>query len=203
MNERDLRNLLAQVGFPASRPQARGDHDLNPHVKPVASRGLLRPAAVLVPIILRQSDLHVLFTRRADHLARHAGQVSFPGGRLNSDVETALDAALRETEEEIGLGRNHVEVLAELDAYETGTGFRIQPFVGLVREGFQLHVDAEEVAEVFEVPLDFLLDRRNHETHSGVWQGAERRYYAIPFGRHYIWGATAGIVVNMHDCLRR
>ncbi len=203
MNEGDLRTLLAQVAARSSVPQGRGDHDLNPHITPVSGRGLLRPAAVLVPIILRQSNPHVLFTRRADHLARHAGQVSFPGGRLNPGAETAMEAALRETEEEIGLERHHVEVLAELDAYETGTGFRIQPFVGLVREGFDLKVDAEEVAEVFEVPLDFLLDRRNHETHAGVWQGIERRYYAIPFGRHYIWGATAGIVVNMHDCLRR
>jgi 8-oxo-dGTP pyrophosphatase MutT (NUDIX family) len=158
---------------------------------------------VLVPVVLRQPQLQVLFTRRADHLARHAGQVSFPGGRLNDEAEAAVDAALRETEEEIGLLRDHVEILAELDSYETGTGFRIQPFIGLVREGFELNVDAEEVAEVFEVPLSFLMDSRNHETHSGVWQGAERRYYAIPFGRHYIWGATAGILVNMHNRLLR
>lgn len=182
--------------------QGRGDHDLNPHVTRVRGAAALTPAAVLVPIVMRQAALHVLFTRRADHLARHAGQVSFPGGRLNGGSETAIEAALRETEEEIGLGRTHVEVLAELDPYETGTGFRIQPFVGLVQEGFALNVDGAEVAEVFEVPLAFLMDRRNHATHAGVWQGVERRYFAIPFGRHYIWGATAGIVVNMHDCLQ-
>lgn len=202
MNETDLRHRLRQLASRGPVMQGRGDHDLNPHVARVRGAARLTPAAVLVPIVMRQSALHVLFTRRADHLARHAGQVSFPGGRLNGGAETAVEAALRETEEEIGLGRTHVEVLAELDPYETGTGFRIQPFVGLVQEGFALNVDGAEVAEVFEVPLAFLMDRRNHETHAGVWQGVERRYFAIPFGRHYIWGATAGIVVNMHDCLQ-
>jgi 8-oxo-dGTP pyrophosphatase MutT (NUDIX family) len=201
MNENDLRNRLRALASRVPATQGRGDHDLNPHVKRAIGAAALAPAAVLVPIVMRQAAPQVLFTRRADHLARHAGQVSFPGGRLNGGAETAVEAALRETEEEIGLGRSHVEVVAELDPYETGTGFRIQPFVGLVREGFDLRVDVEEVAEVFEVPLAFLMDRRNHETHSGVWQGIERRYFAIPFGRHYIWGATAGIIVNMHDCL--
>jgi len=200
MNEMDLRERLRQLASRGPLMHGRGDHDLNPHVMRVRAAAALTPAAVLVPIVMRQSALHVLFTRRADHLARHAGQVSFPGGRLNGGAETAVEAALRETEEEIGLRRTHVEVLAELDPYETGTGFRIQPFVGLVHDGFVLNVDGAEVAEVFEVPLTFLLDRRNHETHAGVWQGVERRYFAIPFGRHYIWGATAGIVVNMHDC---
>lgn len=203
MNEDDLRHLAGRLAQLSPLVSGQGDHSLNPHVQREAQVRPLKPAAVLVPVVLRQPQLQVLFTRRADHLARHAGQVSFPGGRLNDEAEAAVDAALRETEEEIGLKRDHVEILAELDSYETGTGFRIQPFIGLVREGFELNVDAEEVAEVFEVPLSFLMDSRNHETHSGVWQGAERRYYAIPFGRHYIWGATAGILVNMHNRLLR
>ena len=203
MTEHELRRLLEGLSSLTPDLSDQGDHSLNPHVRRPSTSAPLKPAAVLVPVILRQPDLQVLFTRRADHLARHAGQVSFPGGRLNHEVEPPVEAALRETEEEIGLLRDHVEVLAALDHYETGTGFRIQPFVGLVREGFELKVDAEEVAEVFEVPLSFLMDSRNHETHSGVWQGAERRYYAIPFGRHYIWGATAGILVNMYNRLQR
>lgn len=203
MNADELRRLAGQLALASPLASGQGDHSLNPHVRREAQGRPLKPAAVLVPVVLRQPHLQVLFTRRADHLARHAGQVSFPGGRLNDEAEPAVDAALRETEEEIGLQRDHVEILAELDSYETGTGFRIQPFIGLVREGFELTVDPEEVAEVFEVPLSFLMDSRNHETHSGVWQGAERRYYAIPFGRHYIWGATAGILVNMHNRLLR
>ena len=202
MNEDSFRRRLAGRARlePDTGAPRKGDFDLNPHVqRPGASPALLKPAAVLVPVLLGRDELHVLFTRRADHLARHAGQVSFPGGRVNPDSETAVEAALRETEEEVGLDRSHVEIAATLDAYETGTGFRIQPFVGLVRPGYVLRVDAEEVAEVFEVPLSFLMDARNHQTHAGTWQGAERRYYAIPFGRHYIWGATAGILVNMHE----
>lgn len=203
MTEEELRLLSRRLVHEPPAGMGQGDHSLNPNVQREASGRQLKPAAVLVPVVVRQPLLQVLFTRRADHLARHAGQVSFPGGRLNDEVEPAVEAALRETEEEIGLSRDHVEILAELDSYETGTGFRIQPFIGLVREGFALKVDPEEVAEVFEVPLAFLMDERNHETHSGVWQGAERRYHAIPFGRHYIWGATAGILVNMHKRLLR
>lgn len=203
MTEDELRLAARRLALGSPSGSGQGDHSLNPHVRREAPVRPLKPAAVLVPVVLRHPQLQVLFTRRADHLARHAGQVSFPGGRLNGEAEQAVDAALRETEEEIGLRRDHVEILAELDSYETGTGFCIQPFIGLVREGFELRVDAEEVAEVFEVPLSFLMDSRNHETHSGVWQGAERRYYAIPFGRHYIWGATAGILVNMHHRLLR
>lgn len=183
---------------------SRGDFDLNPHLGDARPhRATLKPAAVLIPIVQRRPDLQVLFTRRADHLSRHAGQVSFPGGRVNDDDASVIDAALRETEEEVGLLRSHVEILGALDAYETGTGFSIQPIVGLVREGFDLKIDPDEVAEAFEVPLKFLMDESNHQTRSGVWQGVERRYYEIPYGRHYIWGATAGILVNLHHSLYR
>jgi 8-oxo-dGTP pyrophosphatase MutT (NUDIX family) len=167
----------------------------------LAPQRVLKPAAVLIPIIERRTGLQVLFTRRADHLARHAGQVSFPGGRLNDDDGHAVEAALRETEEEVGLRRSFVEVRGELDRYETGTGFSIHPFVGLVREGFELKIDAAEVAEAFEVPLTFLMDPENHQQQTTMWQGRERRYYAMTFGSHYIWGATAGILINLHERL--
>ena len=207
MSQRDAelrRRINERVSFggKVSALPLRGDHDLNPR-----SRGelepsrQLRPAAVLIPIVERGEGLRVLFTRRADHLARHAGQVSFPGGRIGEEDDDAIAAALRETEEEVGLHRSFVEVRGELDRYETGTGFAIQPFVGLVREGFELKLDAAEVAEAFEVPLWFLMDPANLKQQTATWQGRERRYYAMTYDGHYIWGATAGILVNLYERL--
>ena len=204
MSDDDLKHLLRErIGFRGSpQRRKRGDLDLNPHlVTPQVAARSLKPAAVLVPIIDRASGLQVLFTRRADHLARHAGQVSFPGGRVNDDDANVIEAALRETEEEVGLLRSFVDVFGDLDTYETGTGFSIQPVVAFVSEGFDLKIDAAEVAEAFEVPLRFLMDRGNHEQRTGTWQGTERRYYAMTYGRHYIWGATAGILMNLHQSL--
>ena len=204
MSDDELKRLLRErVGFdhPKAR-QKRGDLDLNPYLSRLQPGDrVLKPAAVLVPLIDRRDGLQVLFTRRADHLARHAGQVSFPGGRVNDDDANVIDAALRETEEEVGLLRSFVDVIGGLDTYETGTGFSIQPVVGFVREGFDLKIDASEVAEAFEVPLRFLMNRDNHEQRTGTWQGTERRYFAMTYGRHYIWGATAGILMNLHESL--
>ncbi|MEQ1754611.1 MAG: CoA pyrophosphatase [Micropepsaceae bacterium] len=205
MTDPELKTRLRErvrFGQPHHPVPGRGDFDLNPHLKHESkARVALRPAAVLVPIVERDQCLSVIFTRRADHLARHAGQVSFPGGRVNEGEANAIDAALRETEEEVGLSRMYVEVIGELDRYETGTGFSIQPIVGLVSDGFELKIDPSEVAEVFEVPLRFLMDRQNHEQRTGSWQGIERRYHAMNFGRHYIWGATAGILINLYETL--
>jgi 8-oxo-dGTP pyrophosphatase MutT (NUDIX family) len=198
---RRLLERLAPPLFHAGAPK-RGDHDLNPdwHDTRPADR-VLKPAAVLIPIIERREVLRVLFTRRADHLARHAGQVSFPGGRFHEDDADPVAAALRETEEEVGLARAFVEVRGELDRYETGTGFEIHPFVGFVREGFELKIDKSEVAEAFEVPLAFLMDPTNHEPRTSTWQGRERRYYGMTYDGHYIWGATAGILINLYERL--
>jgi 8-oxo-dGTP pyrophosphatase MutT (NUDIX family) len=180
----------------------RGDFDLNPLMRDEhASDRVLRPAAVLIPIIERRAGLSVLFTRRADHLARHAGQVSFPGGRVGDEDDDAVAAALRETEEEVGLARAFVDVRGELERYETGTGFAIQPFVAFVREGFELKIDSSEVAEAFEVPFAFLMDPSNHTQQTSHRQGRERRYYAMTYDGHYIWGATAGILVNLYERL--
>lgn len=205
MNDREIKQFLQErIAFGSRVPLVpkRGDYDLNPHLGDErAVVRTLKPAAVLVPIVERREGLSILFTRRADHLARHAGQVSFPGGRVNEDEAHAVDAALRETEEEVGLSRSFVHVFGELDLYETGTGFSIHPFVGFVREGFELKVDSAEVAEVFEVPLTFFLDRTNHVQSSGTWQGRERRYYDMTYGRHRIWGATAGILINLYESL--
>ncbi|MFM9863355.1 MAG: CoA pyrophosphatase [Micropepsaceae bacterium] len=198
----DLRRRIGErLAFGSHPEPKRGDFDLNPRMRDgQTSTRVLRPAAVLIPIIERPSGLSVLFTRRADHLARHAGQVSFPGGRVD-DEEDSIAAALRETEEEVGLARSYVDVRGELDRYETGTGFAIQPFVAFVRDGFELKIDASEVAEAFEVPFVFLMDRHNHKQETATWQGRERRYYAMQYERHYIWGATAGILVNLYERL--
>lgn len=158
----------------------------------------LRPAAVLLPIVNRaEAGLNVLLTRRADHLHHHPGQISFPGGRREAEDGSPTITALRETEEEIGLPRSRVEVLGELPEYHTGTGFCITPIVGVITPPFDLAPDSFEVAEVFEVPLEFLLNPVNHQRHSMTREGRVRNYYAMPYGSYYIWGATAGIILSL------
>jgi 8-oxo-dGTP pyrophosphatase MutT (NUDIX family) len=176
------------------------DFDLNPDlIAEFASHPPPRPAAVLVPIVARPT-LTVLLTQRTDSLPSHAGQIAFPGGKIEQGEDVAA-AALREAQEEIGLDPTFVDPLGYLDAYRTGTGFRIFPMVALVREGFELTLDSNEVADAFEVPLGFLMDARNHVMHKRPWRGGERRFHAMPFEQRYIWGATAGIVKNMHQRL--
>jgi 8-oxo-dGTP pyrophosphatase MutT (NUDIX family) len=136
----------------------------------------------------------VLLTQRTAHLRDHAGQVSFPGGRVEDEDPSPVHTALRETEEEIGLAREHVEVLGFLPEYRTGTGFRVTPVVALVRPPFTLALDPFEVAEAFEVPLAFLLDPANHKRHSLHYRGALRHFFAMPYGDYFIWGATAGMI---------
>ncbi|MBL8502059.1 MAG: CoA pyrophosphatase [Rhodocyclaceae bacterium] len=161
----------------------------------------LTPAAVLVPVILRPEGLTVLFTQRTAHLNDHAGQVSFPGGRCETDDPSPVHTALRETEEEIGLDPARIEVLGLLPEYRTGTGFTVTPVVGLVRPPFELSLDSFEVAEVFETPLAFLLDPANHQRHSMEIGGVRRHYYAMPYEGYFIWGATAGMLVSLHRLL--
>lgn len=161
----------------------------------------LRPAAVLVPVISRGGDLSVLFTRRTDHLYDHAGQISFPGGRAEPHEASPAQTALRETEEEIGLVADRVEVLGSLSQYVTVTGYRVTPVVGLTRTPLELKPDEFEVAEIFEVPLAVVLDPSNHQRNSVVHLGQQRHYYALPYGRFYIWGATAGMLMNFYSFL--
>ena len=179
----------------------RGDHDLTPGDKPANGAPLMR-AAVLVPLVERPEGWTVLLTQRTDHLHHHAGQISFPGGRAEDEDDTPVATALRECEEEIGLDRGHVEIAGALDTYQTGTGFLIAPIVGLVRPNFDLTLDAFEVKEAFEVPLSFILDPANHQRQSRVWNGRERHFYVLPYENRYIWGATAGMLVNLHAKLR-
>lgn len=175
----------------------RGDFDLNPDLRPDGPR-TLAPAAVLLPIVQRDEPT-ILFTRRTEHLSRHAGQVSFPGGRVQDDDLTLVDTALRETHEEIGVPSEFISVAGFLDPYETGTGYAILPVVGLLKKGFSVVPEVNEVAEIFEVPLGFLLDPANREKRIGEWQGQKREFYAFQYNGHYIWGATAAILVNFRD----
>jgi 8-oxo-dGTP pyrophosphatase MutT (NUDIX family) len=177
---------------------ARGDLDLNPSMWEAAGVTAAKPAAVLVPIIDR-SEPTVLFTVRTQDLASHAGQVSFPGGKIDPDDESPVAAALREAKEEIGLAPSLIEPLGYLDLYLTFSGFRILPTVARVQRDFFLTLNPSEVTEIFEVPLRFLMTPANLQRRSREWKGISREYYAIPFGDRYIWGITAGIVRNLYD----
>ncbi len=157
----------------------------------------LMPAAVLVPLVERPQGYTVLLTQRTAHLEHHPGQISFPGGRAEAEDVTPIDTALREAEEEIGLQRRHVvEIAGFLDLYQTVTGFLVTPVVGFVTPPFELTLDAFEVAEAFEVPLEFILHPKNHERRSMMFKGQQRQYYVIPYENRFIWGATAAMLVS-------
>ena len=187
-------------GAPLTRERIRSAlHSTPPELK--SSLPSFRPAAVLLPIVERQAPT-VLFTRRTEHLPSHAGQICFPGGRYHADDDSLIQTALREMEEEIGLSADAVEIAGFLDSYETlNTGFAILPVVGFLRGDFILSVNSEEVAEVFEAPLAYLLDPENHATRSLERGGVMRQFYAIDYGAHTIWGATAAMIVNLSERL--
>ncbi|MCW9034990.1 MAG: CoA pyrophosphatase [Alphaproteobacteria bacterium] len=184
---------------PKKPEDRRGDHTLNPGTYP--DNPTLRTAAVLVPLIKREEGLTVLLTQRTEHLSNHAGQISFPGGHVEEDDETHEEAALRETEEEVGLDRKHISVIGRLSDYVTRTGFIVTPVVGIVEPPFDIKPDDHEVAEVFEVPLDFFLNKDNHQRHTLFYAGKDRYFWAMPYGDYYVWGATAGMLVNLYDFL--
>lgn len=187
--------------LPREVTEARfGDFQLNPGFRPARTRPLM-PAAVLMPVVTYGDGDRVILTQRTADLSNHAGQISFPGGRVDAADADIVAAALRETEEEIGLDRSHVEVLGALDPYVTGTGFAVVPVVGLVTPGFRITPQQREVADVFEVPFDFLMDPANHKRHKGVFNGVEREWWAMPYAERYIWGATAGMLRNLHMLL--
>ena len=194
---RKLIESRLQTAWGAGADPLRGDYELNPTATSGPGSKLV-PAAVLVPIIDRPDGLTVLLTKRTDHLHDHAGQVSFPGGRAEAEDEGPVDTALRETEEEIGLARSFISIVSPLAVYETVTGFEVTPVVGFVEPGFSLTLDDFEVAEAFEVPLDFIFDPANHRRESRMWNGIRRHFFVIPYEGHYIWGATAGMLVNLY-----
>ncbi len=174
------------------------EHD-RPTVFPSATGA--RAAAVLVGLVAHRGEVSVLLTERAAGLRVHAGQIAFPGGKIEPKDETPAAAALREAEEEIGLAPAHVEPLGYLDPYVTGTGFRVIPVVARIEPRFSLRLHAGEVADAFEAPFAFLMDADNHTFDSRTFGGRLRRFYAMPYGDRYIWGATAGILRNLYERL--
>ena len=183
---------------PAAKGVRRGDLDLDPVLWERAGVAATKLAAVLVPIVER-SEPTVLLTQRTADLASHAGQISFPGGRIEPNDESPVAAAMREAKEEVGLAPMLIEPIGYLDLYLTFSGFRILPTVARVKPDFSLTINPSEVVDAFEVPLQFLMTPANHQRKSRDWKGITRDYYAMPFGDRYIWGITAGIMSNLYD----
>jgi 8-oxo-dGTP pyrophosphatase MutT (NUDIX family) len=186
--------LLGETGGTAGAGWG-SDHDISGGVTTLGDRPLM-PAAVLMAVT-REAEPQLLLTRRTAHLKRHAGQIAFPGGRVDPGDASEVMTALREAEEEVALARHHVEVIGQLDPYVTGTGFSVRPIVGLVPPGLALARQADEVAEFFHVPLAHVLDPANHELRDGEWRGGRHRYFVIRHESREIWGATAAMIVNL------
>jgi 8-oxo-dGTP pyrophosphatase MutT (NUDIX family) len=182
----------------ASVVPASGDQGTDRMLQILAQEQPIRPAAVLIPVVDHPQPT-VILTQRSAHLHDHAGQISFPGGKIDPTDASPLDAALREADEEIGLSREFIDPIGYLDLYGTSFGFRILPTVARVKPGFSLRISEAEVDDAFEVPLAFLMDPANHQLHSKAFRGIDRTYYAMPFEERYIWGATAGILRVLYE----
>lgn len=180
-----------------------GDHVLNPGSRDFILNRDLHEAAVLIPVVDRQDEATVLLTQRTEHLRSHSGQVAFPGGRIDLEDGTAERAAIRETHEETGIEEKHIEIVGRMPDYVTGSGYRINPVLGILDPHFVLDPNPDEVAVVFEVPLSFLMNPENHERESRMWQGKERFFYSMHYDGHRVWGVTAGIVRSLYERLYR
>lgn len=193
-----MRDEISRLKDALARPAGESsDFDLNPVLLPDAR--ILRPAAVLIAVWLRPEGARLILTKRASHLKHHPGQIAFPGGKVDAGDSGPEAAALREAWEEIGLPPHRVEVLGRLPSHETVTNYMIQPILGIVRDDFTPVAEAGEVDEVFTVPLAHVLDSSRFIIEGRVWKGQPRRYFAVPYGPYYIWGATARILRNLAE----
>jgi 8-oxo-dGTP pyrophosphatase MutT (NUDIX family) len=197
----DFRVRAALERGPYASADTYGDHSWNPGAEPFFSPDKLRDAAVLVPIVDRGANATMLLTKRTEKMRSHAGQIAFPGGRVDDTDPSPEDAALRETEEEIGLDRSLVELIGRMPDYVTGSGFRVAPVLGIVQPDFLLTINEDEVSDAFEVPLSFLMDPANHVRDSGIWRERERFFYRMPYQQWMIWGVTAGIIRAIYERL--
>ena len=195
-----LAQRLPADAFAADVAPRVSDYALNGPLPDSLAIARARPAAVIAPIVARPEGLSVLLTLRAAHLRTHSGQVAFPGGKIDHG-ETALETALREAREEIGLASSLVEPLGWLDPYLTGTGYRVAALVALIDPAFAPTPNPDEVADAFETPFAFLMDAANHRLEERQWRGRTRKFYAMPYGERYIWGVTAGILRNLYERL--
>jgi 8-oxo-dGTP pyrophosphatase MutT (NUDIX family) len=178
-----------------------GDHRFNPELRELIVRPGLRQAAVLVPVVDRRPEATMLLTRRTDKMRSHPGQIAFPGGAIDPGDASAEAAALRETAEEIGLGSADVEIVGRMPDYVAGSGYRIAPVLGIVRPDYLPTINEDEVDDVFEVPLAFLMNPDNHQRGSRIWQERRRVFYTMPFDGRHIWGVTAGIIRTIYERL--
>lgn len=185
----------------AAEGAVSGDHTLNPDMQDQILLKTLRDAAVLIPVVDYGDESRIILTKRTEKLRSHSGQIAFPGGRIDPTDPTPEFAAMREAEEEIGLKPDFIEVVGRMPDYVSGSGFRIAPILAVVKPGFSLTINEDEVDDAFEVPLSFLMDPANHNRESRVWQNRERFFYTMPFGERYIWGITAGIIRNLYERL--
>ncbi|EJW21616.1 NUDIX hydrolase [alpha proteobacterium IMCC14465] len=207
MAEFEYRQKIAKAVSPELPPEQvlyegrgqSGDFQLNPVLRDLHKNRDLPLATVLIGVVEYEEAPRVILTRRSEKLKKHSGQVAFPGGKVDETDPSPLDAVLRETEEEIGLTAGYIDIAGYLETFETGSGFMVLPVVAYVRPGFELKINAEEVADVFEVPLNFLMNRENHHIKQDVWNGQLRSYYSMSHGQHHIWGVTAGILRNLSE----
>lgn len=199
---RDFRRR-ADAAVAHSEDDVHGDHKFNPDLRDLIVRPGLRRAAVLIPVVDRGAEAGVLLTKRADALRSHSGQIAFPGGRIDPEDVSPEAAALRETMEEVGLGPSDIEVVGRMPDYFSGSGYQVTPVLGILRPDYLVTANVDEVDDVFEVPLRFLMDPANHQRASRMWHERERIFYAMPFGERYIWGMTAGIIRTVYERLYR